>query len=165
MTTIDKETCPTCGQSVNERQIVIFKGMVEVLWDIYKWCLERNVHEFERTDIKHFFHNETISARFGDIIYFGGLVYKNSKAHYGLNMERCEEFFANRLAIPTIVTRHPIHGVLAKYEPKLRKEIPHLMAYLDEDLKFIARYGAPKQVQPIDDFRTTKTTAREDGGV
>src|SRR3990167_6152427 len=105
--TINKEVCPCCGQSINKRQIGLFKGMAEALWNVYCWCVERNRHEFERKEIKHLFRNENITARFGDWVFFGGLVYKNGKGFYGLNMERCKEFFQGRLAIPTIVTKDP----------------------------------------------------------
>lgn len=143
---VNKETCPHCGQSINERQIGLFKGMVESLWQVYCWCVEKNRHEFERKDVKHLFSSENITARFGDWVFFGGLVYKHGKGHYGLNMERCEAFFGNKLAIPTLITKHPITKEIERYEPRLAKEIPSLMQFLDDDSRYVAMYGKPYQL-------------------
>ena len=117
MSTLQKQSCPTCGQSVNEREISLFKGVVVTLYEVWQWCEAKNVHEFSRKDIKHLIRSDGQIARFGDWVFFGGLVYKTSKAHYGLNIPRVRDFFAGQLRIPTSVFKNPMTDELrmAKY--------------------------------------------------
>ena|SRR3990167_6369758 len=149
MTTLNKQTCSCCGQSINKRQIGLFQGMVVSLWGVYCWCIDHNKHEFQRKEIKHLFKDENVSARFGDWVFFGGLVYKEGKGHYGLNMERCAEFFKNRLPIATMVTKDPRTGEIEKYDPRTIRQIPSLVEFLDSDNRFIVLYGEPTQAKLI----------------
>lgn len=114
------------------------------LWEVYKWAIEHGVHEFERKDIKHLFKNENDSARFGDWVMFGGLVYKHKKAHYGLNMERCDEFFKGKYQIPTVIWKNPVTGELRKEDYRFIEGIPSIMKYLDTDRSYITRYRTPE---------------------
>lgn len=149
MPTLNKETCPHCGQSINEREISLFKGMVDALFVVYTWCIQKGVNEFDRKDVKHLFKNENVSARFGDWVYFGGLVYKHGKGEYGLNLDRCEQFFLGKIAIPSRITKHPITGEIKKIEVKTVKQIPSLLSLLDDYKQFIARYGVPNDTIPM----------------
>lgn len=135
--------CPECGHIISERQIALYRGLVNVLWRVFKWCEEKEVHEFTRKDIKHLFTNENDTARFGDWVMFGGLVYKGGKAKYGLNMERCNEFFKGEYKIPTAIWKNPITGELRKEDYKSIKEIPKLVDMLDTDMQYVARYRDP----------------------
>lgn len=81
-------------------------------------------------------------ARFGDLVMFGGIVYKNSKAHYGINMDRCEKFFNNEYKIPTEVWKDPISGEITPGEYKNSKDIPGLISLLNENLEYITNYKA-----------------------
>jgi len=54
-------------------------------------------------------------ARFGDLVRFGGIVYKTKdddgnkvKAKYGLNMKRAKEFFSGQREIPVQITLNQI---------------------------------------------------------
>lgn len=143
MSTINKQSCPTCGQSVNKRQISLFKGMVEALFGVYKWCKENNRHEFKKKDIEHLL-SKSVQANFAYWRWFGGLAYNpdNIQGHYGLNMERCEDFFTGKLSIPTVLLKNPLEedDKIEKFEYKYISEIPHLSSFLDENKNFIAQY-------------------------
>lgn len=139
----EKKCCPTCGQNISEREIGLYAGMANALWRVFKWCEEKGVHTFERKDIKHLLLNENDSARFGDWVMFGGLVYKEGKGHYGLNMERCTQFFDNEYEIPTRIFKNPITGELRKEERRTVKQIPSILSMLNEDKEYIVRYGKP----------------------
>lgn len=128
--------CQLCGRAISERQIAIYKGMVYALWRIFLWAKQNGVYEFTRKDIKPLLKSgktENNTARWGDWPLFGGLVYKSKKAHYGLNMERCEEFFSGRLAIPTSIWKNPVTGELRKERLKTIHELPSIMALLNEE--------------------------------
>lgn len=135
-----KRSCPTCGQSVNIREIALYAGMVRALAAVYKWCQEKNRHEFQRKDIKHLLTDDGQIARFGDWVFFGGLVYKQGKGHYGLNIERCREYFSNKLAIPTVVYKDPINDSLTFDKKRTIKETPQLKEFLNSNFEFIAQY-------------------------
>lgn len=140
----EKELCPTCGHIVSERRIGLYKGMATSLWRVYQWCLEKRVHEFSRRDIRHLLANENDTARFGDWVMFGGLVYKHGKGHYGLNMERCKKFFVGEYEIPLVIWKNPVTGELRKENYRMVNGIPSLMSMLNEKGEYVAQYRQAK---------------------
>lgn len=134
------ERCEYCGHIISKRRIGLYLGLIKALEDVYKWCIVENKHEFTRKEVKHLFQNESASARFGDLVMFGGLVYKHGKGHYGLNMERCAAFFKGEYLIPTTALKDPISKEVYLTDYKLIHEIPHLGAYLDSQGEFVAEY-------------------------
>jgi hypothetical protein len=141
MATVNRQVCPHCGQTINKREIALFSGMVKALFKVWQWCEEKGVHEFQRKDIKHLFKTENEVARFGDWVWFGGIVYKNGKGHYGFNVERIKKFFAGQLEIPVRIYKDPLSDEIIKSDYRTIKGIPHLVEFLDENNEFIARYG------------------------
>lgn len=141
----EKQHCPTCGQNISEREISLYRGMVDALWRVYKWAKIKGVHEFTRQDIKHLLANENDTARFGDwVILGGGLVYKYRKARYGLNLPRCEEFWAGRYQIPARVWKNPVTRELRKEDYRFIHEIPTILELLNNDQEYVVRYREPQ---------------------
>ena len=138
--------CPTCGQNTSERQIAIFDGMVRALNVVWNWCNQKGRYEFERKEIKHLFTNENATARFGDWILAGGLLYRpetkdgKKKGHYGFNIERTKAFFQGNYAIPTIIWKNPITGALRHEAYKTIKEMPKLVDLLDTNREYKTEY-------------------------
>lgn len=143
----EKPRCGFCGQVVANREIALFKGMARTLNLVWQWCLEKQVHEFKRKEIKQFLTTDNIIARFGDWALFGGLVYKQGKGNYGLNMERCRDFFQGRLSIPTKVWKDPLTHQLEKVDYKFVYDIPELKGLLDENGKYKANYAEDKDLR------------------
>ena len=139
MPTLGKQSCPTCGQSVNEREIGLFKGMVTALYSVWKWCEENNITEFTRKDIKHLFKDENQIARFGDWVLFG-MVAKEQKGHYIISLNRCRKFFAGEILINTTIYKNPLTKTLRHENPKYVNEIKGIVEFLDENSEFIVRY-------------------------
>ena len=83
--------CVECGQNVDIREASLFSGMVITLIRIEKWCKENDRHEFIRKEIEHLLDKNT-KARFGDWVYFGGLIYSRGKGKWGMNLDRTEQF-------------------------------------------------------------------------
>lgn len=131
--------CEHCGSVTSEREICVDRGMTQALWKVFKWCKEKGVYEFETKDVIHLY-SKTQYARFGDWVYFGGLVYKKQKAHYGLNMERCEEFFANKYAIPLRGWKNSVTGEFKPEERFFARSVPKLATFLDADGYYMANY-------------------------
>lgn len=139
MRVINKRVCPYCGQSINERKISLFRGMVVPLARVYRWCVEHNRHEFSRKDIKHLLIGDNQIARFGDWVMFGGLLYKKGRGQWGMNMERTKAFLDGSITIPTTIWKNPINGELQKEDNRYIKDIPNLSIYL-EDGYYIVEY-------------------------
>lgn len=115
--------CQLCGQNIKDRSVALYQGLIDCLYKVYCFCGEKRVHEFRMKDIKHLLGKNEY-ARFGDLIRFGGLVYKpkgdteqSEKAFYGLNMERCKEFFSGQREIPVQITLNQLTNEIldAKY--------------------------------------------------
>lgn len=95
--------CPLCGQNVQDRTVTVYQSLIDDLYTVYKWCGERQRHEFAMKDIRHIL-GQVNYTRFGDLVRFGGIVYKLGKAQYGINMARAKEFFAGQRQIPVQIT-------------------------------------------------------------
>ena len=117
------KNCPVCGQNVADRKVTLYRELIEALYEIYKWCGKNKRHEFSTKEIRHLLSRNNY-ARFGDLIRFGGIVYKpknaageTSKAHFGINMARAKEFFAGAREIPVQITLNQITNEIieAKY--------------------------------------------------
>ncbi len=148
MNSTHKQVCPTCGQSVNIRQIPFYGGMVSALWKVYNWCEEKGRHEFKKREVKHLMDDVVISV-FHYWRWFGGLVYNPSgvKGDYGLNMERCEQFFSGKLTIPIEVWTNPLTKEISHTRTGTINDVPGLRQFLDENNNFVARYRSePVQV-------------------
>lgn len=85
--------------------------------------------------------SENDTARFGDWVMFGGLVYKKGKGNYGLNIERCAAFFRGEYQIPTAIWKDPVSGELVGEDYRTLREIPHLSEFLNEQGQFVPEYG------------------------
>jgi hypothetical protein len=146
---IKKQVCPTCGQSVNEREISLFRELISAWIEVFKWCEEKNKFEFDRKQVKHLIRTDNIIARFGDLVWFG-LVYKNGKAHYGINRQYAIEFITGKRKVYTRVYKNPLTKEIKKYEEdcKFIHEFPKLGTLLDENKEYVARYFTSNESQP-----------------
>ena len=143
---LDDPTCPACGRKRgNEsREVALFREMVMALHSVYAYCLTQNKFTFTRKEIKERCLaplGENVTARFGDWKLFGGIVYKyleegTKKGHYGFNKERAEQFFANKLAIPTRVILYKDGREMESFDHKTISQIRGLIDLLDENGNF-----------------------------
>ncbi len=130
--------CPCCNGNIKDRKIAIFKGLIDALYRVYCWCGKNRKHEFETKEVKHLF-GKTEYARFGDLVRFGGLLYKpkvdgkSTKAIYGLNMERAKEFFSRKRDIPIQITIEQFTGTIISEVRGYVDEFPELYKLLKSD--------------------------------
>lgn len=142
----DSKKCPTCGQNISEREIALYRGLVVALWKVFNFLGEKGSgYKFSRKEIKHLFTEEGETARFGDWVFFGGLVFKYAKGQYGLNIERCESFFRGEYEIPIRVWKNPVTGEIKREDYRTIHKIPKLIECLNEDGSYNARYREPQR--------------------
>ncbi len=133
------ERCKCCGHIVSKRKIAIYTGMISALYKVFTYCKEKRIHEVQTKQIKQFF-NLNSSARFGDLVMFGGLVYKGSKGHYGLNMQRVDQFFKGEFKIPEYVIKDPITGKIEQGPDITIHQLKGLNKLLNEEGDYKAEY-------------------------
>jgi len=111
----EMDRCPYCNASIKDRKVALYKGLIDSLYKVYCWCGEHRKHEFETKEIRHLLGRNEY-ARFGDLVRFGGLVYKpkiageSEKALFGINMARAKEFFRSERDIPLQIVLDQISG-------------------------------------------------------
>ena len=132
--------CPVCNHNVADRKVTLYRELISALYEVYKWCGQKECHEFMTKDIKHLLSKNNY-ARFGDLVRFGGIVYKpkdkesgeSRKALFGLNMARAKEFFRGERKIPVQITINPITKEIVDSEYVTIGEFPSLVELLDKD--------------------------------
>ena len=135
--------CKECGHIVRGNRIIsLYSGLITALFDIFKWCEEKGVHEFEMRAVKHILGKNEY-ARFSDLAMFSGLVYKKGKGNYGLNIDRCGAFFSGVEPITIELEKNPVSGELTPKRTALINEIPSLLTFLDDNWRYIAKYRNP----------------------
>lgn len=154
--------CPYCDNNIKDRLVAIHRQLVDALYKVYCWCGKNKKHEFHMREIRHLF-DKTQYNRFGDLVRFGGLVYKpkvdghSAKAFYGLNMARSKEFFAGTRDIPIQITLDQItNEVIGEVRGKVG-DFPELSAFIKDN----GLYDHELPVQAILGLSTGQANAKE----
>lgn len=143
MPTINRTSCTHCGQTINEREIGLYSGMVKALVRIYYTCSRSGHNEFTRKEIKPLFKGKDSEiARWGDWVIFGnGMVYKpHGKGTWGLNMERVRDFIDNKYQVNLRVLKRGKSNDITVLERGYISDVPNLSEFLDEAKEFISKY-------------------------
>lgn len=126
--------CPCCNGNIEDRTISLNTSMVQALYLVCKWLQEKGRHEFETKEVKHLW-TKTQYATFGDLVWFGGIVYKKSKANYGIHLERAKEYFRGDREIPLYVTINQITGEVVDKKLGKVNQVKKITAWLRSDNK------------------------------
>lgn len=144
---INKQSCPTCGQSANKREIAPNSQDVSTLLAIYKFCLEKNRHEFKRDEFDHLIPRGHSYGNFAYWKWFGaGLVYTPvglGKGYWGFNLERIAEFFKGKRQIYARIWNDPLQPTGAQRtegEMVYIHEIRNIKTFIDENREWIVQY-------------------------
>ncbi len=129
------KACPYCGASIKDRKVALYKGLIDSLYKVYCWCGKNKKHEFETKEIRHLLGRNEY-ARFGDLVRFGGIVYKpkidgeSEKALFGINMARAKEFFSGQREIPLQIILDQISGEIVDEIRGKVGDFPELSAFI-----------------------------------
>lgn len=128
--------CPCCNANIEDRKVIIYKELVEALYEVYIYCGKKGKHKFETKEVRHLF-TKNAYARFGDFVRFGGIIYrpkesngKSRKALYGINMARAKEFFQGKREIPVQITLNQISNEIVGQVMCKVTEFPPLVSLL-----------------------------------
>lgn len=131
----DLGQCPYCEGNIKDRTIGLYKGLIDALYGVYCWCGKNRIHEFHTKQIKGMLGKNEYN-RFGDLVRFGGIVYKpkrngkSEKALFGINMARAKEFFNGTRDIPLQIVVDQISGdILSEVRGKVG-DFPELSSYI-----------------------------------
>jgi hypothetical protein len=130
--------CPCCTGNIKDRTISLYKGLTDAMYRVYTFLGSKRSHEFKMGEIKHLLGKNEY-ARFGDLVRFGGIVYKpkidgkSKKAFYGLNMARAKEFFSGERKIPVQITLNQITNEIVSQVEVYYWEIPSLRELIKKD--------------------------------
>ena len=126
--------CPCCNASIEDRSIMLYSGLIKALYAVCKWCQENNRYEFEMNEIRHLLGRNEY-ARFGDLVWFGGLVYKQEKAQYGINLERAKAFFRGETTIPLYITINQINKEIVEKQEGYIYDVKKLAEWITDENK------------------------------
>jgi hypothetical protein len=135
----EHKRCPYCHQVIEKREISLFKGMYEALAIAFDWCKQHDTYKFEMKNIRDLIGKNEY-ARFGDWVYFSGLVFKDEKGSYGLNLERVRGFLFEGKQICISGWKDPITGDFTPSRWGSRHQIPGLTKFLDERGMYLSKY-------------------------
>lgn len=124
--------CPCCHQNIKDREVTLYKALINDLYKVYRWCGENKRHEFDMKDIRQLLTRNSY-ARFGDLVWFGGIVYKQGKSHYGINMGRAKEFFKGERTIPGSITINQLTNSIESRKPVHISEIKNLRELINSE--------------------------------
>jgi len=135
----EHKRCPHCGQVIDTREISLFKGMYEALAIAFDWCKAHKTYKFEMKNIRDLIGKNEY-ARFGDWVYFSGLVFKDEKASYGINIERVNDFLFKNARICISGWKDPLTGQFTPSRWGTRYDVPGLIKFLNDKQMFEANY-------------------------
>lgn len=102
MKTINREVCPHCGQTINERKVQLSSTLVDALWRVYMYSVRENKKRFLREEIKHLFTgNETVTANFAYWKWFSSKGITGKKGEYILDWDVLDRFFSGKATVPS----------------------------------------------------------------
>lgn len=141
MNSIGKEVCPYCKQSINERKISLFWELIPAIAEVYKYCKLKEKDVFTRKEVKHLFKSENVTARFGDLVYFGRMIEKAGKrGEYRILPDQVRKFMTGEIEINTVVWKNPITNKYTRDDYRSIDEIPKLRNFLDYQNTFVSEY-------------------------
>lgn len=148
----ERPRCSHCHQTIKERyKITLTRHMVVSMRNVYMWCGENKRHTFRRYEINHLLAKDETGkqgAHFGDLVYFGGILYKIKKGVWGMHMRRAKAFLHGEKMINTEAWKTPGEEGAEEFAPKFVSQVKDIKELLDENYFFVPEYESTEQ-QPV----------------
>lgn len=154
--------CPTCGQSVNIREIQLTSTMVVALAKVWRWCIEKGKSDhIKREEFKHLFNNETWTANFAYWKDFAPSLVSGEPSYYNFNLKNIAAFLAGKMRIPTLIRRNPLANPTDQLlDLRSVRDIPSLTEFLNDNRELIIQYVDAEQPSLMDGSKYESDTRR-----
>lgn len=131
--------CPLCNSNIKDRTVALYKGLIRSLFRVYVHLASHGVHEFDIKEVRSMMGKNEY-ARFGDLVRFGGIVYKAvdpklgraRRGYFGMNLGRADEFFRGERKIPLSIVLNQITNEIEEADYISVHEFPELVEFLDQ---------------------------------
>ncbi len=130
---LNKQCCPSCGRSLNEREVVLYDGMVQSLARIYKWCVDNNKWKgIKSREIRHLFGPNEVD-RFRDWRYFTPLMVGGEHGEYIFDKQLISNFITGVTKVPTRILKNPLTKEIHYFDLKKSHEIADIREFMNEN--------------------------------
>lgn len=133
------KNCPFCNGHIEDRIESIYAELIHSLYLVKGWCEAKGVHEFTMKEVRHLL-GQINYTRFGNLVHYGGVVYpikdeknKRRRGHFGINLTRANEVFANTRAFPMSKKIDMITGEVIEETCVYVRDIPALSKFIDPE--------------------------------
>ncbi len=133
------KNCPFCNSHIEDRIESIYAELIHALYLVKGWCEAKGVHEFTMKEVRHLL-GQINYTRFGNLVHYGGVVYpikaeknKRRRGHFGINLTRANEVFANTRAFPMSKKIDMITGEVIEETRVYVRDIPALAKFIDPE--------------------------------
>lgn len=141
MPAIGKQSCPTCGQSTNKREISVYRGMVNMLYRVWQWCESTGVwHDIRSRDVFQFAANRNESVRFADWRTICPSLVGGRKGYYSFSQKNLRAFFTGKVRLACTALKNPLTKEITRYDHRYVHEVANLGEFLNENEEYIAQY-------------------------
>lgn len=144
--------CPCCDARVSDKKVSFNKDTVRSIHRIYRWCGEKEKHEFKTSEVKHMM-DKTSYANIGHLKKFGGIFYrptdpetgKTRRGLWGMNMERAKEFFEGKRTAPVQIIKDRFTDKIIASTEKYIGEFPDIREFLQDNGLYDPHYTVSDQ--------------------
>lgn len=140
--TDELKRCPTCNGNIGNRTISFYTGLIKALYEVCKWCQENNTTEFEMNQVRHLLPKNEY-ARFGDFVWFDGIVSKKGKAQYAIDVPKARSYFKGEIKAPLYVVLSQLTHEIVDQKFGYISEIKKLSEWLNEKNKLYMSHSNP----------------------
>lgn len=135
--TKNKQCCPTCGQSVNKREIKINTSLVDALIKIEKYTKEKGMRVFTMKDVQHLLNRSQYCNL--SIWKLTPLLTKE-KNEYFFDWNAVREFLGRKKQVPIIINKDPLTHEIEYVEWGYINDIPRIADLLDDEGDYLVQY-------------------------
>lgn len=139
MATINKQSCPTCGQSVNKKEENLNDVLVKALFTVVKYAQDRDMTEVKMKEIRPFISSQAYS-RLSYLKKFLPEMVSGSRGVYEFNFKYLNEFFAGKRKVCIQYLHDPLQQDITFTKYGFIEDVKSMKEFLDNNEEYVAMY-------------------------